>query len=57
MLTIWIVDDDEEVRRKAMRALAGSEVRLASAADGAMALQQAALLQPDIALRLLASRA
>ena len=50
VLTILIVDDDEDVRRKAMRALAGSDVRLASAADGAMALQQAALLQPDIVI-------
>lgn len=50
MLTILIVDDDEQVRRKAMRALAGSDVRLASAADGAMALRQAALLKPDIVI-------
>jgi serine/threonine-protein kinase PpkA len=48
MLTILIVDDDEDVRRKAMRALAGEQVRLASAADGPLALAQAALLQPDI---------
>jgi class 3 adenylate cyclase/FixJ family two-component response regulator len=50
VLSILIVDDDEEVRRKAMRALAGSQVRLASAADGAMGLEQAALLQPDIVI-------
>ena len=48
VLTILIVDDDGDVRRKAMRALAGPHVRLASAADGNMGLQQAALLQPDI---------
>jgi serine/threonine-protein kinase PpkA len=50
MLTILIVDDDEQVRTDAMRALASSEIRLASAADGKLALEQAALLQPDIVI-------
>jgi serine/threonine-protein kinase PpkA len=50
MLTILIVDDDEDVRRKALQALAGAQTRLASAADGKLALEQAALLQPDIVI-------
>ena len=50
MLTLLVVDDDEEVRAKAMRALAGPHFRLASAADGRIALEQAALLTPDIVI-------
>ncbi|HYF21017.1 MAG TPA: protein kinase [Ramlibacter sp.] len=50
MLNILIVDDDEAVRRKAMRALAGPQVRLASAADGRLALEQATRLPPDIVI-------
>jgi class 3 adenylate cyclase len=48
MLTVLIVDDDEQVRRQALRALAGPDFKLASAANGRIALEQAALLQPDI---------
>ena len=50
MLTLLVVDDDEEVRNQAMRALAGPHFRLASAADGRLALEQAALLKPDIVI-------
>ena len=50
MLTVLIVDDDEEIRNKAMRALASPEIKLASAADGRLALAQARLLQPDIVI-------
>ena len=50
MLTLLVVDDDDEVREKAMRALAGPHFRLASAANGRIALEQAALLKPDIVI-------
>jgi len=50
MLTVLIVDDDEQIRVKAMRALASSDIKLASAANGRLALQQAALLKPDIVI-------
>jgi len=50
MLTILIVDDDEEVRRKAMRSLAGEDIKLASASNGRIGLEQAALLLPDIVI-------
>ncbi|RYY86345.1 MAG: response regulator, partial [Comamonadaceae bacterium] len=50
MLTVLIVDDDEAIRRKAMRALADPGIQLASAANGRLALEEAARLQPDIVI-------
>ena len=50
MLTVLIVDDDEQVRNKAMRALASTDIKLASAANGKLGLEQAALLKPDIVI-------
>ena len=50
MLTVLIVDDDESVRTQAMQYLAGPDIRLASAADGRLALEQAELLRPDIVI-------
>lgn len=48
MLTVLIVDDEEDVRRQALRALAGLDVKLASASNGRVGLEQASLLSPDI---------
>src|SRR4051812_10578475 len=48
MLTVLVVDDEEDVRRQALRALAGLDVKLASASNGRVALEQASLLSPDI---------
>ncbi|MCJ0763844.1 protein kinase domain-containing protein [Variovorax terrae] len=50
MLTVLIVDDDEGVRNQAMRYLASPEIRLASASNGRLALEQAALVCPDIVI-------
>ncbi|MBP7567494.1 MAG: protein kinase [Burkholderiaceae bacterium] len=50
MLTVLIVDDDESVRTQAMQYLAGPDIRLATAADGRLALEQAELLKPDIVI-------
>ncbi|MDB5858610.1 MAG: response regulator [Ramlibacter sp.] len=50
MLTVLIVEDDEEIRAKALRALASPDIKLASAANGRLGLEQAALLRPDIVI-------
>ena len=50
MLKVLVVDDDDGIRAKAMRALASPDIQLASAANGRLALEQAALLKPDIVI-------
>ncbi len=50
MITVLVVDDDPAVRAKALQYLARPEVRLASSANGRLALADAARLQPDVVI-------
>ena len=50
MLTVLIVEDDEAARTLAMQCLARPDFRLASASNGRLALEQAALLRPDLVI-------
>lgn len=50
MITVMVVDDDAEVRARALRCLARPEIRLASAANGRLALQDAHRLKPDVVI-------